>query len=302
MFVIRTEVDWMQFRDNYRPLARKCKSVHEIAVLCAEMLKPLRDLHVWIHVSGEKIPVFDRPYQTNANSCAYRRIIGDLDQKNGLIWGITPNEIGFVSILLWNGDTLPSDFDEALEKMRNTHSLIVDTRLNYGGNEDLATQVESRFLEKEFTYGFCQFRNGPDHDNLSDRIERKIKPRGLWRYEKPVILLIGQKCVSSNESFIAMMAGAPNVTTMGDRTRGSSGNPTIINLPLDITVSVPQWIDYLPDGSLLDEHGIEPQISFTLSPVAFEGDRDDLLTAAIERLSNPSLPLADIADDSADAL
>jgi len=57
--------------------------------------------------------------------------------------------------------------------------------------------------------------------------------------------------------FIGMMTGATNVTTMGARTAGSSGNPKIINLPLDITVSVPRWITYLPDGTTpLDERGV----------------------------------------------
>jgi hypothetical protein len=55
--------------------------------------------------------------------------------------------------------------------------------------------------------------------------------------------------MSSNESFIAMMSGSRNVTIMGDRTCGSSGNPKIVKLPLDMTVSVPRWIDYLPDGT-----------------------------------------------------
>ena len=96
--------------------------------------------------------------------------------------------------------------------------------------------------------------------------------------------------MSSNESFIGMMTGDPEVTTMGDHTCGSSGNPEIVNLPLEMTVSVPKWIDYLPDGTPLDERGFQPQIPFKPEPGAFEGDRDDLLTAALARLSKAPLP------------
>ena len=155
---------------------------------------------------------------------------------------------------------IPAECGEALEHMRDTRGLIVDVRLNGGGSEPLAEQFAGRFLEKEFVYAYSQFRNGPSHTNLTEKYERKVAPRGPWRYDRPVVLLIGQKCMSSNESFIGMMTGDPEVTTMGDHTCGSSGNPEDDSPALDMTVSVPQWIDYLPDGTPLDERGFQPQI------------------------------------------
>jgi C-terminal processing protease CtpA/Prc len=107
-----------------------------------------------------------------------------------------------------------------------------------------------------------------------------------------VVLLIGQRCMSSNESFISMMKGATNVTTMGDHTCGSSGNPTVIQLPLGMSVTVPRWVDLLPDGTPLDERGIQPQIKFVAQPGAFEGLRDDLLAEALNMLKSPVQPLA----------
>jgi hypothetical protein len=77
---------------------------------------------------------------------------------------------------------------------------------------------------------------------------------------------------------------------MGDHTCGSSGNPEFIHLPLDMTAGVPRWIDYLPDGTLLDERGFQPQIPFQPAPGAFAGERDDLLTVALKRLSREPLP------------
>ena len=71
---------------------------------------------------------------------------------------------------------------------------------------------------------------------------------------------------------------------MGDHTCGSSGNPKICNLPMDLTVAVPVWIDYKPDGQPLDENGFQPQVPFLPEPNAFAGARDDLLTAALARL------------------
>jgi RNA polymerase sigma-70 factor (ECF subfamily) len=174
--------------------------------------------------------------------------------------------------------------------MRDTRGLIVDVRLNGGGSEDLAMEVAGRFLKARFVYAYSQFRNGPKHTDLTAKIERTVGPRGPWRYDRPVVLLIGQKCMSSNESFVAMMSGDPDAVIMGDHTCGSSGNPEIIKLPLNMTVSVPRWIDYLPDGTPLDERGFQPQVKFEPTAGAFEGNRDDLLSAALNRLRKAPLP------------
>jgi C-terminal processing protease CtpA/Prc len=290
MFVLRPEVDWAKLRERYRPKALASKSTYEFAEVCVDMLKNLRDLHVWLTVADANVPVFNRPRSANANLQAYQAVLGDLKIDGRVAWTVTTNNIGFITIFGWDESKIPTECGEALEQMRDTRGLIIDVRLNGGGGEPLAKQFAGRFLEKEFVYAYSQYRNGPSHTNLTEKFERKVAPCGPWRYNRTVILLIGQKCMSSNESFIGMMTGDPEVATMGDHTCGSSGNPEIVQLPLDLTVSVPQWIDYLPDGTPLDEHGFQPQIPFKPAPGAFEGKRDDLLTAALARLSQVSLP------------
>jgi C-terminal processing protease CtpA/Prc len=244
----------------------------------------LRDLHVSLSLAGTDIPVFDRPRAANSNPPAHKKILGGLHVAGRLQWAVTSDKIGFVAIYGWDDGSVPEQFDKALEQMRDTKGLIVDVRWNGGGNEVFAQQVAGRFLPKEVVYAYDQFRDGLERTNLTKRFPRKVEPSGPWRYQKPVILLIGQKCMSSSESFVGMMMGATNVTTMGDHTCGSSGNPQVVELPLQMTVGVPRWIDYLPDGTPLDEHGFKPQISFIPSPDGMSGSRDELLSAALERL------------------
>ncbi|HZR16232.1 MAG TPA: S41 family peptidase [Verrucomicrobiae bacterium] len=295
MFALRPEVDWHRLQELYRPKALASRSTNEFAGVCSEMLRSLRDLHIWLTVGGEDVPVFNRPRTANANPGAHAAILGRVHEAGQVQWAITPDRIGFLAIYGWSDQHIPAFCHQALEQMRNTRGLMVDVRLNGGGSEDLAEEVAGRFLDKEFVYAFSQFRNGPSHTNLTVKLERRVSPQGPWRYDRPVVLLIGQKCMSSNESFIAMMSGAQQVTVMGDHTCGSSGNPKIIHLPLDMTVSVPSWIDYLPDGTPLDERGFQPQVVFDPSSGAFEGLRDDLLTAALARLRTAPLPEQPIA-------
>jgi hypothetical protein len=285
MFGLRPEVDWNRSREQFRPRALTSKSAVECAEVCAEMLKPLRDLHVSLKLSGANVPVFDRPLAINSNPSAHRVLLGELRGEVPVQWAVTPDKIGFIATYTWlSARGVRERCDEALEAVRDTRALIVDVRLNSGGTEDVAKEFAGRFVANEFTYSSYQVRNGPAHTDLTEKSLRTVQPRGPWRYDRPVLLLIGERCISSNESFVAMMTGATNVTTMGAHTAGSSGNPVEFKLPLDITVGVPVWITYLPDGTPLDERGIQPQIKFEPQPGAFEGDRDDLLAAALERL------------------
>ncbi len=302
MFILRPEVDWDKLRREYRPKAIGTATSYEFALVCAEMLKHLRDLHIWVNVDGENVPVFNRPRKRNSNPSAHESIIGELTQAGKNIrWGKTAEKVGFIAIDSWSGN-VDRVFDKILEKMRDTRGLIVDVRLNGGGSEPLATKVAGRFVDKEYIYAYSQYRNGPNHPDLTEKYPRKVQPRGPWRYDRPVLLLIGQKCMSSNESFVSMMAECPHVTTMGDRTCGSSGNPKFVNLPAKIVISLPRWIDLLPDGMPLDERGVKPDVYFPSKEDYFEGDRDDLLRKAVDRLTKQPLPKGLIPGPSIDAI
>lgn len=284
MFAIKPEVDWKRLGEEYRARALEAKTTDDFAAVCAEMLEKLRDLHVWLTVSGENVPVFNRPRMENANPAARNILFDDYRAFAGGGWAKTSDGMGYLAIDGWDNPLIPTECDAALEALRDTRAMVVDVRVNGGGSENLALQVAGRFLDKPFVYGYDEMRNGPKPSDLTEREARRIEPRGPWQYHHPVILLIGQKCMSSNESFVGMMTGDTHLVTMGDHTCGSSGNPEIVRLPLDMTVSVPRWIDYLPDGTPLDERGFQPQVRFRAGPDSFSGGRDELLSAALERL------------------
>ena len=285
IFILRPELNWARLGEQYRPKALACQTADEFAAVCAEMLKPLRDLSVSLTMAGTDVPVFDRPRPANSNPPAHKAILGSLTRSGRLQWAVTPGKIGFVGIYGWDDEAMADQFGKVLEQMRETRGLIVDVRSNGGGmSERPAQQIAGRFLKREVIFGYDQFRDGPAYTNLTKKDARKVQPLGPWRYDRPVILLIGQKCMSSTESFVGMMIGDDKVTTMGDHTCGSSGYPKTYDLPLEMTVALPRWIDYRPDGKPLDENGFQPQVPFTAGPGAFAGTRDDLLSAALERL------------------
>ena len=90
--------------------------------------------------------------------------------------------------------------------------------------------------------------------------------------------------MSSAESFAAMMSTFPLVTTMGDSTAGSSGNPEQLDCGNGILVNVPRWSDLDVAGKPIEDVGLPPKVTFDAKPTSFTSDADLLVTAALELL------------------
>ena len=93
--------------------------------------------------------------------------------------------------------------------------------------------------------------------------------------------------MSSAESFALALAQCPQVTTLGDRTAGSSGNPRCVEPGVGIVVNLPRWIDIDPQGKPIDAVGVLPRVKVEAKPEDFTGDRDPVLAAALENLRGP---------------
>jgi Peptidase family S41/Tricorn protease C1 domain len=289
MFVIKPKVDWDKLRETYRPRAAAAKNNNDLGSVIAEMLDHLEDLHVYVKVDGQYMPGFNRPRMLNASQKACEKLIGDITfTDHSLGWGKTEDGIGYISVNKLTDEAMPDDFDEVLEKMEDTKGLIIDLRYNGGGGEPLGQQVAGRFLDRPRVYSLSQYRNGPKHTDLTEKKERTCEPAGPWSYVGPVAVLQGQKTMSSAESFALMLAQCPQVITIGDRTAGSSGNPRQIQAGAGIVVNLPRWIDLDPDGKPIDFVGISPQIKIDAKPEDFSGQRDPVLSAALENLRNRS--------------
>lgn len=285
MFAIKPKVDWPALRDKLRPQAEMAKTNYELAVVLAELIAPLEDLHAWVKAGPEWVPVFARDRPLNGNFQAIQKAIPGLqDTKRDLAWGRTSDGIGYINIYNLGNQELPAAFDQALEQLADTWGMVVDLRFNGGGDELLGRQAAGRFLDQPRVYSLNQYRNGPAHGDLGPKLERKCEPRGPWRYAAPLVVLTGQKTMSSAESFALMLAQAPQATTMGDRTAGSSGNPRQVTLVNDVVVNLPRWLDMDPSGKPIDGVGIAPKVPVPSKPADFSATSDPVLNAALARL------------------
>ena len=75
-----------------------------------------------------------------------------------------------------------------------------------------------------------------------------------------VVVLQGPYCVSSTEGFLMMMRMLPNGTTMGQASRGASGNPAPFELLPGVKVWTSRWRSLTPDGACIEGEGLAPKI------------------------------------------
>jgi C-terminal processing protease CtpA/Prc len=100
------------------------------------------------------------------------------------------------------------------------------------------------------------------------------------RFSGKVAVLMGPKCMSSNEAFL-LMARATGARLFGERSAGSSGNPRRFELGGGVTVSVPSWEAQDTAGNIVEGRGVAPDETVVFEP---ESADDAVLEAALKWL------------------
>jgi carboxyl-terminal processing protease len=163
----------------------------------------------------------------------------------------------------------------------DTKALILDARMNGGGDEIAARRVAGRFVSKPAVYSKDRLREGGAWKGTFDRV---VEPRmDAKRYAGPVAVLIGPKVGSSAESFVLMMKYGANATLVGEVTKGSSGNPKPHPLGNGVTVYLSRWEDQMPDGTMIEGRGIRPDVLVKTTPRGLQKS-DPVLEAALKSL------------------
>jgi len=126
-------------------------------------------------------------------------------------------------------------------------------------------------LDKEWVYSRNRNRDPEFLEGWSPVYERVVQAApAADRLGVPVAVLVGRYCMSSCESLVLMLKGAPRVVTVGARTFGSSGNPRPTRLANGVTVWLSRWEDLTADGRLVEGVGVEPDVVVECGPDEFQ--------------------------------
>ncbi len=280
-------IDWSAARDTYRPRAVAAVDEDSFRAVILDMLATLHDAHVWlVKPDGGCARTFVLSRPANWNSQVWQSYLarGGAWESLGGGSGMTTIEgVPYVAIRTWaTGQFDVGAFDAALGQFRGAPVMIVDVRMNGGGNDAIAYDVAGRFATSEHTTEWFQFRNGPAHTDFGGFQRKVVSPRGPWQFSGVVLLLTGRGVASSNESFVAAMRELPNVIVAGDTTAGASGNPGMYPLGAGWQYSVSRWIAYTAERDVVEDRGIAPARYVAWSPDDWQTGTDATLDWALQ--------------------
>lgn len=212
---------------------------------------------------------------------------------------ILKGRIGYLAVKSWaleHSETIKKKTDEAFEKFAKRHvrTVILDVRENYGGNAALARYVAGRLFEKPVVFGKPKTRMAKRRLTFRKNT-LTVEPRSLF-VPLPIILLIGPRCISTSEYFIAGLKDNKRAILAGQPTGGSSGNPNMFEIPYrdsKLKISVSTWRYYRKNRKPLEGKGITPDYLITPTLNDMKKGRDRALETALRigkktRLYQPS--------------
>lgn len=267
--------DWPALFAKFAARLDAAASPPQFATVAAELLAAAGDVHITVNDGNRTLATFQRVANDNYSLTLIPALVPDVRSDHRCVsWGHTAEGVGYILIGEWT-NACAASAERALDELRDAAGLIVDVRPNSGGNDDAAGQVAARFLTKPVIYELVARRV---HGITTAREPRVLGPSVKNRFRGHVAVLMGPRCMSSNEAFLLMMRAAGAVL-VGERSFGSSGNPQPHRLSNGVVVNLPSWIAYQPNGSLFEKHGVEPDVKVDWPTTP----KDDVVLAAALR-------------------
>jgi carboxyl-terminal processing protease len=161
--------------------------------------------------------------------------------------------VGYIRIPNFGGEsnTVLFELIQELEEDAPLEGLIVDVRHNPGGNSDRDIAL--------FTMGVFG-TTGKLREGATQVIYRIRGPVG-WSETTPVVVLTDGSSHSAAEYFATAMQQSGRATIVGMPTAGNTEGITGFSLPDGSVIRLAVMILTLPDGSQLEDIGVQPDIS-----------------------------------------
>jgi hypothetical protein len=283
------KVNWDELFDKFGPAMEQAKDARAFAEAAAALLAHAEDAHIWVRIDDETVGGFRREIKRNYNMEVLKNIVPGWQQHSSVVYtGRFADGIGYIHIGSWGREHTEAlnQAYEAIWEFSDAPGLIIDVRSNGGGAEPLAQDFAGCFVDEPKVYAQHVYRSADAPGGFGQVSNRVLEPnKHRPRYRGKVAVLMGPANMSSCEAFLLMMKQVPGCKLVGERSYGSSGNPTRVNLGNGVSVFLPSWKAMRPDGTCFEAEGIRPDVIAETSEVELIS-RDPVLEAALKLLRN----------------
>ena len=306
------QVDWSSVDREFRSQVTSATKPAQLFDLLRDMIEPLQDAHTGIEAPDIKKDfdgwrkdsnhLEDEDWEKAQQLIATRYLRGGLRQFcNGRIqFGMMDHSIGYLRITAFYGYVDGSTYDSEAEALQlaldaifrsanKLNGLVIDVRLNHGGDDQLGIEIASRLTNNKYLAYAKVTRNNPDgalHFTVPQ--ESWVVPSSRPSFRGNVVLLIGPDTVSAGETFtMALLGRKSHILRIGLNTQGVFSDVLNRTLPNGWRFGLPNEVYLTSDGTSYDASGVPPDIRLnSFSHEDLDNGLDNTLEKAHEILWN----------------
>jgi len=162
---------------------------------------------------------------------------------------------------------------QAIDDLHDAPALIIDLRGNPGGLFFVRKAIASQLVGTPEVFMRYQYR---------DHLEETFLDPVPNAYPGEVVILVDEHSASSSEEFAGSLQALGRATIVGSQTPGVCLTANIVPLPNGAVLVYPFSQSQTPNGRVLENNGVIPDISVTLDREQLLQGVDTQLEAAIE--------------------
>ena len=307
------KVDWHDVDRQFRPRVTSTTTPAELLHIFQQMIEPLQDVHTSIEARDIKQEfegsrqdpghLSDEVWKTAASIIESKYAQGGLRPycKGRLQFGMLRNSIAYLRVTTFYDyadggyanelQCLQSSLTSMFESAGKINGLVIDVRLNHGGDDPLGVEIASRLTDKKYLAYSKAARNNTNLDaplHLTEQQPVWVVPAAAPGFKGKVALLIGPDTVSAGETFtMALMGRKPHVVRIGLNTQGVFSDVLHRLFPNGWYFSLPNEIYYTADAAAFDAAGVPPDVHVPFfTPEDLKAARDAALEEAVRQLTN----------------
>lgn len=244
-------VDWKHTYDQFRPAVNASTSSDSLFTILSAMVKPLQDDHVNIiypqkksyrEFIASKPSRFLREFPDEKNfwnmvdhtlrSSGFSELVAAGPKEDGvpLFYYCQSSSTGYIRFTRCYVSSETEDdaindaalagsiFDPIMEALNTAQQLILDVRVNEGGNDEFSYAIANRFTDTKIIGHYKQFRTG-GYEDFSPLTAFYMEPQGKF-FAKPVTVLTNDQTASAADVFAMIMKTLPRTTLLGENSTG----------------------------------------------------------------------------------
>jgi C-terminal processing protease CtpA/Prc len=215
-------------------------------------------------------------------------------EGNAVIWGTIGHQVGYLRVARMEKIASDEDSIEAnltaistimkhvLNDLQDTSALIIDVRVNGGGEGAISLAIASYFADQKRLAVSKYVRS---YKGNTDPIDVYLEPANTNTYTNPVAVIGSPDTASAAEIFLMTMSTLPYVTLVAENSNGIHSDILSKSLPngWEIGLSNEVYTDYL--GVNHEVTGVPPVVQApTFSLEAMAEDSDPAIDASLETL------------------